>query len=218
MVPACVSGISAGLKGSVMIDGLFKRHIDPVWEGLARPLAGWLTPNQVTLAGLCLVAVNAAAYLWHGSELIFGLGLACAFAADSLDGAVARLRKEATAFGGYLDAVVDRYQECLVLITVAHATDAWLPAVLALVGSLLTSYAKARAAMEVRISNDGWSDLFERQERIFYLCGLLVVTGIAESMFGTTLMTSGLWLFALLTNITAVQRILRAKTILQRGD
>jgi phosphatidylglycerophosphate synthase len=201
-----------------MIDGLFKRHIDPLWEILARPVARRFTANQVTLMGLCLVVANAAAYLWHDTAFVVGLGLAVSFAADSLDGAVARLRHEMTAFGGYLDAVIDRYQECIVLITIAYVYDAWLPATLALAGSLLISYAKARVAIEVRISNDDWPDLFERQERIIYLCSLLVITGVGESIFDTSLMIPGLWLFALLTNLTSIQRILRAKRLLQKLD
>ena len=72
-----------------MIDGLFKHHIDSWWEEAAKPLARLgMTANQVTLMGLVLVVGNSAAYLWHGSTLVFGLGLAVSFAADSLDGAL----------------------------------------------------------------------------------------------------------------------------------
>jgi archaetidylinositol phosphate synthase len=194
-----------------MIDGLFKRHIDPMWENLARPLAAsGLRPNDVTLFGLCLVAANAAAYVWHGSHLVFGIGLAVSFAADSLDGAVARLRRECTLFGGYLDAMVDRYQETIVLLAIAYVNDAWLPASLALAGSLLTSYAKARVAIEVPVVNDDWPDLFERQERVVFLCGLLVVSGVVSALVDMALITPGLWLFAFLTHFTVLQRMIRA--------
>lgn len=198
-----------------MIDGLFKRHIDPVWENLARPLAAiGLHPNGVTLLGLCLVLANAAAYFWHRSQLLFGIGLAISFAADSLDGAVARLRHECTLFGSYLDAMVDRYQESIVLLTIGYINAAWLPAGLALAGSLLTSYAKARVAIEVSIDNNDWPDLFERQERVIFLCGLLVFGGIAAALFGLSIIVPGLWIFAVLTHFTAVQRMMRARKML----
>ena len=53
-----------------MIDGLFKRYIDPLWERAATPLVrAGATPNQVTLAGLLLVTAASAAFLWHESRL-----------------------------------------------------------------------------------------------------------------------------------------------------
>src|SRR5690606_11358735 len=96
----------------IMIDSLFRAHIDPIWERAARPLIRLgMTPNQVTAAGLVLVLLVSAIYLLHRSSLLFGLTLAFAFTFDALDGAVARQRDMRTKVGGYFDAVVDRYQE-----------------------------------------------------------------------------------------------------------
>ncbi len=204
-----------------MIDGLFKTHIDPLWEKAARPLAAvGLTPNQVTLIGLVLVGVNVAAFLVHRSLLGLGLGLAVAFAFDALDGAVARLRGLSTRRGGYLDAVVDRYQELAVMLALGLASDAWVVVILGLAGAYLTSYAKARTAVEIPIDNDRWPDLFERQERIIYLCGLMI---LADTVFrglgvGDRALLVGLWIYAGLTQFTALQRARRAWTILSRVD
>ena len=64
-----------------MIDGLFKRHIDPLWESMATPLVRMgMTPNQVTATGLVLICLTSALYLWHGNPAVFGLTLAFAFA------------------------------------------------------------------------------------------------------------------------------------------
>src|SRR5690606_25517953 len=130
--------------------------------------------------------------------------------------AVARLRDQCTRFGGYLDAMVDRYQEVVVFLTLAAAADDWLPACLALSGGLLTSYAKARVAVEQPISNDDWPDLFERLERIIAVCLLLVVDGVVAWLMATppAVLSIGLWLLAAATNATAVQRFLRARTLL----
>ena len=46
-------------------------------------------------------------------------------------------------------------------------------------GSVITSYAKARTALEAQISNEGWPELFERLERIIYTCVMLVAAGLA---------------------------------------
>lgn len=200
-----------------MIDGLFKKHIDPLWEGVARPVARVCTANQVTILGLIAVLAVSAAYILHGSTVWFGIGLALAFSADSLDGAVARLRGEASKFGGYLDAIVDRYQEMAVLAAIAYVTGHWAAAFFVLAGSFLTSYAKARTAIEMPISNSDWPDVFERQERIIFICVLLVLNGLLANWTGSTfdLIHVGLWVLAALCHATAIQRFLRARAMLK---
>ncbi|MBA5778731.1 CDP-alcohol phosphatidyltransferase family protein [Stappia sp. F7233] len=196
-----------------MIDGLFKRHIDPLWEKAAAPLIRLqMTPNQVTATGLALVALAAGAYLLHRSSLVLGLTLAVAFAFDALDGAVARQRDMRSKAGGYFDAMVDRYQELVVLAAIAHVAGLWPAAFFAFAGGVLTSYAKARTAVEIKIDNDAWPDLFERLERIIFLCALLIVDGMAAAagLGSSYILATGLAIYALLANFTAIQRTRRA--------
>jgi len=199
-----------------MIDGLLKDHIDPMWERMARPLArAGFTPNQVTAAGLALVALASAAYLVHRSELVFGLTLIVAQAFDALDGAVARQTGLSSKTGGYFDAMVDRYQELVVLAAIGHVTDNWPLAMLAFSGAIITSYAKARTAIETPVSNTTWPDFFERLERIIFICALLIASGLLPLPW---LMTAGLAIYALLCHLTALQRIRRAVTLLRQVD
>jgi len=197
-----------------MIDGRFHASMNRLWETLGRGLAraGW-SPNAITLAGLALVAAACAAYVVHRSELLFGLTLAVAFAFDGLDGAVARLTGRATRFGGYLDAVIDRYQEVLVFATIAWARDLWPAAFLAMSGSLLTSYNKARVAVETPIDNAAWPDLIERLERIVLLVAILVADGLfaPPAAWPWSILATGLVLLGALSHATAVQRFLRAR-------
>ncbi len=202
-----------------MIDGLIKHVLDPIWEAASTPLVkARMTPNQVTLTGLALIVLGCAAYLWHRSDLVFGLWLAVAFAFDALDGAVARRRDMRTKSGGYLDAMVDRYQELAVLAAIAHVHDIWAVVLLAFGGALITTYAKARVALETPVSNEGWPELFERLERIIYLCVLLVIAGLVGGAWTSFVMTWGMALFAVLTNFTALQRTWRAYGMLRRID
>lgn len=196
-----------------MIDGLFKKYIDPLWELPARPLARHMTANQVTLMGLALIGLVSLGYVWHRAPFWYALTLAIAFSADSLDGAVARLRRESSAFGGYLDAVVDRYQELIAIAALASVHQCWAAAYFAFSGAVLTSYMKARAAVERPIDNVAWPDLFERQERIFFICIALV----CQSLFGARVdvIPAALWLLALLTHATALQRFRRARRLLE---
>ncbi len=199
-----------------MIDGLMKDYIDPLWESLARPLVrARLTPNQVTALGLVLILVVSAAYLWHQNPLIYGLTLAVAFAFDALDGAVSRLRGMSSKLGGYFDAMVDRYQELVVLGAIAWVTGLWALALLAFSGAMITSYAKARTAIEIPVRNEAWPDFFERLERIIALCLLLVVAGVTGWM---GLMFWGLLAYGLLCHATALQRAARAAAMLRQSD
>lgn len=201
-----------------MIDGLIKSKIDPIWESLSTPLvrAGW-TPNQVTLAGLLLIVITSLAYVWHGSPLIYGLTLSVAFAFDALDGAVARRRNMRSLSGGYFDAVVDRYQELAVLATLAYMHDAWLLALLAFSGSVLTSYAKARTALEMPVSNEDWPDFFERLERVIFICTVMIIAGFFDQWRDGVILT-GMGIFALLSHGTALQRARRAWAMLKEED
>lgn len=204
-----------------MIDGFYKKHIDPFWDKAASPLARHFSANQVTILGLLLVAGACGAFLLHRSPMLLGISLALAFAADSLDGAVARLRRETSYFGGYLDAIIDRYQEGVVFFTLAFAGSSWAAAFLAFSGAMLTSYAKARVAIEIPVENNGWPDLFERQERLIYLCAVLIFGPAVASWLGTTdasVIATGLWGLAALCHATAIQRILRARALLVSAD
>lgn len=199
-----------------MIDGLMKTVIDPLWERMAQPLVrAGLTPNQVTAMGLGLILLTSAAYLWHQSPLAYGLSLAVAFAFDALDGAVARQRGMSTKLGGYFDAMVDRYQELVVLGAIAWVSDLWALALLGFSGAVITSYAKARTAIEIPISNEAWPDLFERLERVIFLCVLLIVDGLTGAAW---VLPAGLALYAGLCHVTAAQRIRRAMGLLKAVD
>ncbi|PSL18731.1 CDP-alcohol phosphatidyltransferase family protein [Shimia abyssi] len=198
-----------------MIDGLLKAKIDPIWESMSTPLvkAGF-TPNQVTFTGLVLILLMSGAYMLHGSAVLYGATLAVAFAFDALDGAVARRREMRSKAGGYFDAMVDRYQELAVLATVAYMHDLWPLALACFSGSVITSYAKARTAIEMEISNEDWPDFFERLERVIYLCAMLIGAGF----LGNWLITVGMAGFAILSHFTALQRMRRATQMLRQVD
>jgi len=197
-----------------MLDGRYGDRLNRLWEFLARGLArSGLSPNAVTLAGLVLVVAGAAAYPIHRDSLVFAVWLALAFSFDGLDGALARLTGRSSKFGGYLDAVVDRYQELAVLAAIAWVHDAWPAALLVVSGGFLTSYNKARAAMEIEIDNAGWPDLFERLERVIFLVALLAIGRFLPVVPGTDvpLMPAGLVVLGVLAHATALQRFARAR-------
>ena len=141
---------------------LLSRFFDPLAKSLSRL---GVSPSVVTLAGLVLVFASCLYVLLTKHLLVFCGLLTIAGLFDVLDGAVARASGRVTKFGAYLDAVCDRYVEAAVVLSVAVVTGYWLLSMVVIIGALLTSYAKARAAMEVPIANAEWPDLMERGER-----------------------------------------------------
>lgn len=194
----------------------FGRLVDPLARGLARL---GVSPSMITIGGLGLVAASCLYLVITRRILVFCVLVTLATLCDALDGAVARAGKQTTRFGSYLDAMCDRYGESLVILSVAWVTGYWLLSLLALSGALLTSYAKARAAMEVQTSNTEWPDLMERTERdALYIAGLAAGRLWPVTWFGHDLFWWTLAVFSALTHLTVWQRMLRAKRLItERG-
>lgn len=199
-----------------MITTKYKVFFDQKLEGLARKvIALGLSPNQLTLLGLLLGILSCLFLILTRNLFLFCLLIIVFGCVDGLDGLVARLTKKESKFGAYLDAVCDRYFESIVLLSVAYVTGYWVLTFLVLLGALLTSYTKARAGMEVSVSNTEWPDFMERTERCFiYVIGLFLSQIITKKFWGQDLFYWTLVFLALATNLTAIQRILRARRII----
>lgn len=204
-----------------MIDGHFKGKIDLFWNRIARVLARLhLTPNIITWTGLLLVVANCLFYLLHENNLVFGLLLALSFSFDALDGAVARITGLASRYGGYLDAVIDRYQELVIYLVLAYVNNYWEVCFLAITGSLLVSYNKARTAVEIPINNENWPDLTERLERIILICAGLVFDPYISmpEPLNSSFLFNIILLTGILAHFTAIQRFFRARKMLQKSS
>ena len=175
---------------------------------IAAPLnyiAQWLertgiTPNALTLIGFALTLV-VAAVLAMGQLLVGGLLLIAAALFDTLDGALARRAGLTTVFGAFFDSTMDRYSEAVTLIALIYyysaqpdGRTAVLLLAATLVGSLMVSYTRARAEGLGIECKEGF---FQRTERI-----VVLIIGLV-----TGWMLPVLAILAVLTNVTAVQRI-----------
>jgi len=173
-----------------------------------------LTPNIITGIGILLAFLSAFAYAGWGQNsawqsrtfflvLAFVLLLLSGFC-DALDGIVARLYGQATVFGGFLDSVLDRYADAAVYIgIIVGGLCIVLLGLIAVIGSLLVSYSRARAeAAGIKMESVG---LAERAERMIVL---LVATLIAVFWQPATVINVGVILLAILSNLTVLQRSL----------
>jgi len=173
-------------------------------EGLGRPLferihAWGISPNALTFTGLGINGV-ASILLLGGYFTTAGLVMLVAGLFDILDGGVARVRGGETCFGAFLDSIVDRYSDLLLLmgVLVFYARGGYVVLVgvccLAILGTVLIPYARARAECFLPRCTVGW---MERPERILVLA--------AGALFHY--MEWAIVVLALLTHVTVFQRI-----------
>jgi CDP-diacylglycerol--glycerol-3-phosphate 3-phosphatidyltransferase len=178
-----------------------RRHAEAMMSVLGRlPV----TPNQITVVGTALTF--AAALLTAFSQLRWaGLVLAFAGTFDILDGALARSTRRSYPYGAFLDSTLDRYSEAAMYLGLAAyfvaaggSLQRWLvlATAVALAGSFLVSYVRARAQSLGFTCETG---LFARPER--------VVATVVGLIFGGIVLYLIVFLLAILTNLTALQRI-----------
>jgi CDP-diacylglycerol--glycerol-3-phosphate 3-phosphatidyltransferase len=235
-----------------MEDELLRSKLQQLIYTLINPLVKALikmgfTPNGVTTIGLVLnigVAIIFVAgaeegnrgdlsYVgWAGALILFA-GLF-----DMLDGQVARLGNMSSAFGALYDSVLDRYSELIMWLGICYYLVAHhyflssLFAFIALIGSMMVSYTRARSE-SLGIENKG--GLMQRPERVVLTgvsamaCGImataiggnykLYIPGLPFHVFETmSIFTVPLTIMALLTNITAIQRLRDAKKALDKHE
>lgn len=184
-----------------MISELIGARIRGVTLRVGEALARWgLTPNLVTGIGLIL-NVLVAVIIAQGNLVSGGLLLVAAGGFDMLDGAVARASGTVTRFGGFFDSTIDRYSEAVVyggvLIYVLGSPDYRLGSLLVLAataGSLLISYARARAEAAGFSASVG---LLARPERVLILAIGLVFNQLIPA----------LWILAVGTHLTVITRM-----------
>jgi phosphatidylinositol phosphate synthase len=171
-----------------------------------------LTPNTISIVGF---ALNLAAAVLVTQRLFFCAGLAFIVGSimDTLDGGYSRMSGKGTLFGAFLDSTLDRVEEGVVLAAVAgyfaaRGDDfAAAMCVVAVLGSLMVSYTRARAealGVECKVG------LATRPVRVVVLSiGLVFARGASLGDF--QLLAPAIYVLAVLTTITVIQRVWHVK-------
>ncbi|MBC7263961.1 MAG: CDP-alcohol phosphatidyltransferase family protein [Chloroflexi bacterium] len=158
-----------------------------------------LSPNMLTILGF-LLNMAVASVLASGTLRAGGVLVILASLFDTLDGAVARATNRVSVFGAFFDSVLDRYSEAalyfglLVWYIRLGFTEGIFLVYATLIGSFLVSYTRARAEGVGIECREGWFTRFERLTVL--ILGLL-----------TLQLRLALWVLAICSNLTAVQRI-----------
>ncbi len=206
-----------------------------------------LTPNMVTVIGFILNVGVTVIFIvgaeegnrgdlsyvgWAGALILFA-GLF-----DMLDGQVARLGNMGSAFGALFDSVIDRYSELVMFFGICyylvghHYFLSSIFAFIAMIGSMMVSYTRARAEGLGIECKDG---LMQRPERVILIgvsaicCGVTshylggdhkwYINGMSKHILETiSIFTLPIVLMAVLTNVTAIKRLMGAKKTLEERN
>ncbi len=186
------------------------RVLEPLGKGIGKL---GIRPNHITIAGLVLTLY--AAWFLYNKDIYYAflIGLIASLF-DGADGLVARSTGTSSIRGGYLDAVIDRYADCIAFSALILggwmkpieglefiAGEVW--AIVAMAGAFQTSYSRA-AAERLGVSQESVG-IIERPERWFILgMGLLI-----GEMLGDvgTIITWFVAFLAIFGNVTVLQRM-----------
>jgi CDP-diacylglycerol--glycerol-3-phosphate 3-phosphatidyltransferase len=193
-------------QGESVLSNWLRERAQGILNSLARGLGALgLTPNALTLIGLGLMCVIGFV-IATGNFALGGVLIIVAGIFDALDGSLARLTNRVTRFGAFLDSTTDRFAEGALFLGMLYALvqRGTLIAVylifFALLGSLMVSYARARAEGIGVQCKEGMLTRFERI--------VLIVLGLlATALWGETPLIIVLGFLAVFTNLTAVQRM-----------
>ncbi|MBK9737429.1 MAG: CDP-alcohol phosphatidyltransferase family protein [Saprospiraceae bacterium] len=204
-----------------------------------------ITPNFVTLLGL-IINIFAAAIFIYGAEcgerndhsIVGWASIVILFAGlmDMVDGRLARVGKMDSKYGALYDSVLDRYSEmvmflgiCYYLISYSYFLSS-LFAFIAMIGSIMVSYTRARAeGLGLKMADIGF---MQRPERILLISISGIVCGIMSMALGSdykihvswlpfplietiSFFTFPIFVMAIFTNITAISRLLYAKKLFE---
>ena len=198
-------------------DGYISKHINrKMSEPMARLLAKTkVTPNQMTWAAFGIALLSLISFIL-GYNIIGGLLVQLSSIVDGIDGGLARLKGMTSEFGGFLDSVLDRYADILIVLgltlwSLAHEmySGIWLAGMLAITGIICVSYTRARINPNHRhLFDTGFKSLASRDIRLF-----LIMLGavIGQAYFC-------LVVIAVLTNLVVFYRLIYMYRYLGQRD
>ena len=198
-----------------MVSSKLKERFENTVKVFVKPLGELgITPNHLTMLGIALAGVTAYIYTkvpGNKEYLLYAAGLFIVSGfVDAIDGVLARSTGKVTKFGGFFDSVADRYSDAIVYsgVIAAGLCNLWA-GLLALFGSMLVSYARARAEMEgVKMAGIG---LAERAERMIFLA-----LCTATSYWYPDALNYGVIILAALAHLTVLQRSLYFKKEIEK--
>ena len=174
-----------------------------------------VTPNQMTWAAFGIALMSFISFIL-GQNIIGGLLVQLSSIVDGIDGSLARLKGKTSEFGGFLDSVLDRYADILIVLgltlwSLSHESypGIWIAGFLAIAGTICISYTRARVSPNHRHFFDkGLKSLASRDIRLF-----LIMLGAVIGQAYFCLIT-----IAVITNLVVIYRLIYIYRYLGQRD
>ncbi len=185
-------------------------------EPIARLLAKTkITPNQITWVAFGIALLSFVSFIL-GQNIVGGLLVQLSSIVDGIDGSLARLKGITSTFGGFLDSVLDRYADILIVLgltlwSLSHETypGIWLAGFLAIAGTICISYTRARIGPGHRhLFDRGIKSLASRDIRLF----LIMLGAVAGQAYFCLIV------IAVLTNLVVSYRLIYVYRYLRQKD
>ena len=196
-----------------------RSKINKYIENLIGPISKNWNPNVITI--ICLSFSLITCFLYAKGWFLLGALSLSLYAFDLIDGTVARIHGKTSKFGGVLDATCDRVSDGLIFLGFALSTHMRIDLVIiALIGTFMVSYSKAKAEAALSITQLGTNSLSigvgERGERLILI---FIVTFayhfFTKTLFGLNILDYGMIVLIVLTFITVVMRLRKAYELLK---
>ena len=194
-------------------DGFVSRHLN---RRISRPLARLLshtpaTPNQVSMAGLGIALASFFSFV-YGSHIAGAILVQASSVVDGVDGDLARLKGMGSDFGGFMDSMLDRYADTLIILGVtlwaaseSSEVHVWLLGFWALAGSFGVTYSRASIErVKANVFDSGITSAASRDVRLL----VVMVGGLAGQSLGILIA------LVCLTNAVVLLRLLYARRVL----
>ena len=174
-----------------------------------------VTPNQMTWAAFGIALMSFISFIL-GQNIIGGLLVQLSSIVDGIDGSLARLKDKTSEFGGFLDSVLDRYADILIVLgltlwSLSHESypGIWTAGFLAIAGTICISYTRARISPNHRHFFDkGLKSFASRDIRLF-----LIMLGAVIGQAYFCLIT-----IAVITNLVVLYRLIYMYRYLGHGS
>jgi len=199
-----------------MYDGFVSRHLN---RRISRPTARLLahtpvTPNQVSFASLGVALASFISFAYD-YPIAAGLLAQASSVVDGIDGDLARAKGMTSAFGGFMDSILDRYADALIILGLAiwaagddARTYIWIIGFWALAGTFTVTYTRARVDEDTQgLFDRGLTSISSRDIRL-----LIVMAGALAGQGLATLVV-----IVALTNTAVLLRLFRARSALKAG-
>ncbi len=200
-------------------DGYISKYINrKASEPMARLLVRTrITPNQMTWTAFGIAFLSFISFIF-GQNIIGGLLAQLSSIVDGIDGSLARLKGMTSTFGGFLDSVLDRYADILVVLGLTlwslsrgayPALGIWLASFLAIAGTICISYTRARISSNHRhLFDRGFASLASRDIRLF----LIMLGAVAGQAYFCLIVIAVLTNLVVFYRLNFIYRYLRQKS------